>query len=621
MTVSKATVFWTFRSGMVSIIIAAWFSLYPILNRPGNVISWDVFGYYLYLPAHFIYNDGDLSNPSWIEHINNQYHNSSSIYQLVPIEGGKNLIKYSLGMAVVYAPGFFIAHHLANSLGYPADGFSSPYQWAMIITHFLALILAFPILARALRHYFSDTVVGLCLFLIAFGTNYLVTAGDGIGMTHSFAFLMFSLILLQSISYHLKASPARAFFLGLSIGFVTLVRPSDFIICLIPLLWGVQNRNDLRTKFKDIYQTRKKHLILVLVGGFIAGFPQLVYWKRLTGDWLFYSYVNPGEGMDFLQPYLIQVLFSFRKGWLIYTPLMIFVFVGLFKLRKTNPRLFIPVLVFFILNLYLVSSWSCWWYADSFGQRAMVDSYAVLAIPLCAFLDWVFSLKSAWKKFAWGIIGILLIALNVFQSWQVLHGIIHSSRMTGAAFAASFGKVRPVDRFDELLLMNHDMDPYQLLNDTSKLSERTIHLDSFEKIQHSDINIVSTKARSGKQTFSMDSSTLFSPPFKLAYSSLTQKEYALVYATGWVFLNDSLKIPKLSLIASFKHNGKEYRYAGKDFDKQGNYKTGWNKFALAYLTPEVRRKSDELNVYFWLREPGSTPVQIDDFHIRVFEPN
>jgi hypothetical protein len=617
MAASKTSAFWTSRSGIVSLLIAAWFSFYPFLNKPRNVISWDVFGYYLYLPAYFIYNDGDLSERSWIEQVNNQYHNSSSIYQLVPVEGGKNLIKYSLGMAVVYSPGFFIAHHLANSLDYPADGFSLPYQWAMIITHFLALILSFPILAIALRNYFSDSVVGVCLFLIAFGSNYLITAGDGIGMTHSFAFLMFSIILLLTINYHSKPSTVKAFFLGFSIGFVTLVRPSDIVICLIPVLWGVQNIQDFRTKLKDIFQTRKIQLTIALLGCFLAGFPQMLYWKKITGDWLFYSYVNPGEGMDFLQPYLAQVLFSFRKGWLIYTPLIAFVFAGFYMLRKTSPRLFLPILVFAILNLYIVSSWSCWWYADSFGQRAMVDSYAILSIPLCAFLDWVFSLNSVWKKVAWGLVGVLIVALNIFQSWQILHGIIHSSRMTSAAYVASFGKTAPVSEFDQLLLMNHDMDPYKLLSDTSTLTERTVHLDSFEKITNSD----STPARSGKHAFSMDSLTLFSNAFKLAYSSLTQKEYALVYATGWVFLSDSLKIPKLSLIASFKHNGKEYRYAGKDFDKQSGFKTGWNKLALAYLTPEVRRKKDELNVYFWLRETSSTPVFVDDFHIRVFEPN
>ena len=39
------------------------------------------------------------------------------------------------------------------------------------------------------------------------------------------------------------------------------------------------------------------------------------------------------------------------------------------------------------------------------------------------------------------IIG-LLIMLNLFQTWQFLHGIIHESRMTKAAYFAAFGKTK-----------------------------------------------------------------------------------------------------------------------------------------------------------------------------------
>jgi len=42
--------------------------------------------------------------------------------------------KESMGLAVLNARAFFIAHILSTILGYPADGFSIPYQYAFAIS-------------------------------------------------------------------------------------------------------------------------------------------------------------------------------------------------------------------------------------------------------------------------------------------------------------------------------------------------------------------------------------------------------------------------------------------------------------------------------------------------------
>ena len=50
------------------------------------VLTWDAMGYYLYLPAHFIYHD--LSRLAFIPDIMREYSPTGSFYQAYPAPGG-----------------------------------------------------------------------------------------------------------------------------------------------------------------------------------------------------------------------------------------------------------------------------------------------------------------------------------------------------------------------------------------------------------------------------------------------------------------------------------------------------------------------------------------------------
>ncbi len=65
-------------------------------------------------------------------------------------------------------------------------------------------------------------------------------------------------------------------------------------------------------------------------------FPQLLYWKLVSGNWLFYSYGN--EGFDFLHPHIFDGLFCFKNGWLSYTPIMLFGLIGIVLMHKKKKK-------------------------------------------------------------------------------------------------------------------------------------------------------------------------------------------------------------------------------------------------------------------------------------------
>jgi len=105
--------------------VALW---YPKWEKPQTeaTLSWDVMGYYLYLPAAIIYKD--LKKLSFKDQIIKDYHPTTGFYQAFLHESGNYVMKYPIGLAILYLPFFLIAHLLAIIGGYPTDGFSLPYQ-------------------------------------------------------------------------------------------------------------------------------------------------------------------------------------------------------------------------------------------------------------------------------------------------------------------------------------------------------------------------------------------------------------------------------------------------------------------------------------------------------------
>src|SRR5687768_16068533 len=102
-------------------------------KRPNlKTTDWDALGYYMYLPGIVIYHD--VTTLEWFSSIDEEYHVSGGeLYQALQQDNGNYYVKYLGGVAVMQSP-FFLAAHLyaKNSSHYKADGFSPPYQYAIV---------------------------------------------------------------------------------------------------------------------------------------------------------------------------------------------------------------------------------------------------------------------------------------------------------------------------------------------------------------------------------------------------------------------------------------------------------------------------------------------------------
>ncbi len=426
-------------------IIFIW-SSYNLLfwKRTNVIIRWDISTYYIYLPAKFIYND--ITSFKFYDKICEQYHPSGPLKDngLTSI-GNKKIIKTTLGLSILYSPFFFMADIYAQHTDYLRDGYSVPYQYMLDKANIFYALLGIIFLTKILIRYFDPKTTLLTLIVIVLGTNYYYYIIHEGGMPHNYLFFIHSGIIYLTIKWLDNNKIIYAIILGLLIGLAILIRPSEIIICFIPLLWGIISFKSLKERIQ-LFSKKKHHVIIVLVMVILVISPQLYYWKYITGNWIYYSYGK--EGFNYYHPEIINGLFSYKKGWLIYTPIMLFSILGILRLKKHVNGIAFLVVLFLIVNLYITFSWCSWWYGGGFGMRALIQSYALLSLPMASFIktfiirdDYTTILKKLTGIF-FVILFVSFITLNLIQTWQYHRGIIHYDSMTKEKYWDVFGKIK-----------------------------------------------------------------------------------------------------------------------------------------------------------------------------------
>ncbi|MCK9448673.1 MAG: hypothetical protein M0Q41_06810 [Bacteroidales bacterium] len=416
------------------------------LKKEG-VITEDVKSYYSYLPAAFIYKDLSFE---FIEKDPNFFKDWVYIYH-TPTGGSYQ--KMTMGLSMLYSPFFFLGHFSARIIGAPMTGYSPPYQFWLQFGTLAYLILGLMIIRSIMRNFFSDALVAFILLTIVAGTNLFYYSTLEATISHAYNFFLFCLFIWLTRRWYEQPLWFNSIFIGLSLGLISLIRPSNSLIILFFVFFNIKSAREIKVRLRFFLETLPQ-LILIAFMAFMIIFPQLLYWKTYTGQWIYYTYDD--EGFFFQNPQIIRGLFSYRKGWLVYTPVMIFGLTGIGFLRKKIPAFFMPILVFTVVNIYVIFSWWDFSYGGSFSSRPMIDSYGMMALSMATFTDWV---HKKGKPIRWlfnGLI-ILLILLNIFQTLQYKYNIIHYWNMSKAAYWYNFGRLtKTPEYFNKLEPLDYD---------------------------------------------------------------------------------------------------------------------------------------------------------------------
>ena len=250
-----------------------------------------------------------------------------------------------------------------------------------------------------------------------------------------------------------------------------------------------------------------------------------------AGKFLYWSY-HSDEKLNLLNVYFHQVLFSYKKGWFVFTPFMILSIAGFVALYRQYKNLFWCCLVVSFIAIYLVMCWSNWNYGGSFSMRAVVQYYALLIFPLASLIH--YAIKRWFSAVPFYIFLLFCTWLNLVMTYQAnCTGIMESDNMTEAYYWRIFGKLQ-INPNDKKLIYTDEEMPEGMTSRLTTIASKNFSADS------------GSAEFKGEKGFVFDSTREFLPELVIGIDNSKTtwyRGYCEVYFDQWE--GDSWKQPNL----------------------------------------------------------------------------
>jgi hypothetical protein len=551
-----------------------------IMNR-GAIVS-DVSAYYVYLPATFLYHwDIKQFPPGQDKKCEGFVLNRKT---------GKIETKVTYGVALMYSPVFLVTHLIATEWNLRPDGFSEIYQKMTCIPGVIYLILALYFLKRFLEYYYRPPVPLLTCLLIFAGTNlYFFSMMDGL-MSHVFSFFFFSLFLF--LVKRFMEDPSHPFGQWVLISFVValaaLIRPTNLII----LSWLVflDTTSWKEAGRKALFFLKPKYVITVLVAGIILYFPQFLYWRYLSGSWVYYSY--PGENFaNWSNPRILSIWFAPLNGLFLYSPLVLAFIAASVRMiiRKAANGLFI--LVFFLVITYIFASWHSWFFGGSFGARPFVEFYSLLALPFAYLLNEMPRIRNLFSR----TLILLFILISCYYNLQ----LTYNYRWYGSSTWA-WDEFRR--HLDDAHLYYYDGKTFTYIDDSETANDGSYYHPVFKPVHSPTV------------ASSCDSFTLSNRPFVRSLSAILRRPVKKVTASVWICPADSAKTGAYLVcqVEDWKMNLSFYK--SFKIDEVTREPGKWAKIEKTITIPEW--VDQRLNFRAYVYDQKRTRFYVDDFMLK-----
>lgn len=406
-------------------------------GRADLPIRSDGFSYYVYLPSWFIFHDPSLSATAR-DCCGGDFPAYTAIVRWPDTRRWVNA--HPIGVAIMQAPFFAVAHALTRWTNLSPDGFTFYYQHASGLSGTFWIIAGLWVLRGLLGRHFSDGVTAVTLLTLLLGTNLYHYATFDSTYSHPYAFFLFAAFLDLTDRWHARPDTRRAILLGVVAGLVVLVRHTNVLVLLVFPLFGVTGWRSFGARVAVLRTHARPLAIAALVAAIVVA-PQLAIYYAATGRLLVSSY---GElGFNWGSPHILGVLFSVQKGLFLWSPLLLAACVGLVLLaRSSNPArgFVLPGVIVFALDTYLIASWWDWQFGGSYGHRGFVDVLPLFALGLAAFYTWAGA--NPIRRAATSVLVACLVSLSVFQMLQYWNGVLPFNDVTWDQYRAIFTRLR-----------------------------------------------------------------------------------------------------------------------------------------------------------------------------------
>ena len=507
-----------------------------------SIILGDGQGYYGYLVALFIEQSFDWETV--IRACTANYPEGNWAEFTVQTESGL-INKYFVGTSVLMLPSFLVALVYSWFAGFPLDGYSMPFQNAMAIGAMTYAAVGAAFLNDFLmKKGFSRTISGVASVSSVLATGVFYYSFCEPAMSHVYSYFLFCAFIWSV--HRLFAQPGRLRFMvsSLLFGLIVLVRPSNGLVLFsVPFIVGGLEPVVTLMKRNEFFKWFGYGFVLI-VGLLLL---QFMMYVLQVGKLMVWSYKN--EGFNFLDPELINVLFSFKKGFFIYTPWALLGTLGAVIYLMKEPRKGAWLWFFLGLSVYVISCWWNWYYGGSFGMRALIEYTPFFAFGLA------YLMQAGGVLVSTGVSALILFAcyLNGVQSYQYTKFILHWDNMNKDRYLKVFLEterkydgifysedrlIQLKSRVEELVARPNAKTAYSYSTDFEK-DVRNPALDSMEVACHS-----------GKNCNLIDQKNNYGHTIERPLSELGQEGTFILHYSMMVWSEEEL--PDLTLAFSYR---------------------------------------------------------------------
>ncbi len=300
---------------------------------------------------------------------------------------GKVINKFSPGSSILWIPGFLIGYIFSGG-----DGYAFVTQYFVAISAIIFSVVGLYFTNNILLFFVNEKISALTVVFLYLTTQmFYYTSLDPLN-SHSASFMVSAIFFYYLISFSKNKylflgqifSWQKMLILGLLGGLMALIRNQDLIILLpTSVLFLIKNKRGIIEAFN--------RLILFWGSIFLVLSIQLFITLELYGQ-LGSPYLIGGEKLSWFRPDFFRVLFSFENGLFTFAPILLISFLGLIYQIYTQKnismkQLFIVSICAFLLQLYVIASWSKEIIGGPYGSRMFISVLPYLSIGLASILD------------------------------------------------------------------------------------------------------------------------------------------------------------------------------------------------------------------------------------------
>jgi len=559
------------------------------------IIQTDGQGYHAYLPAVFIYQDLQFS---FIDPVSTEYYGSDKMAEfIVPTQSG-NVNKYFVGAALMQTPFFLSGCVLSWFVGVPVDGYSWPFQLMVGLAAIFYVVLGLWFLERCLLNMgFRKKQALIAVLVLLFGTDLLYYTLYEPSMSHAYSFFTVS-AFLYFMHRAIETQNASAWILSaLTLGLTVLIRPSNgLIVLVIPVVAGdgLSALNAIELLFK------KKRVMLfsfIALVGMVA--VQVVIYMVQTGKLFVWSYKE--EGFNFASPEIFNVLFSYRKGLFVYSPVLFLATGGMIAGISKGKARYAWLLLFLSVVTWVISSWWMWYYGGCFGQRAFIDYLPFFGIGLAFVFQYGWGFLRPWFFYA---VSSLLIGVQLVQTYQYVNNILPFDNMSKTKYWNLF--LRTGDDLAWYYSGYEGQDSYTAID-----SSVAIHDMETPRGWGNEQQLSSVESYNGTGSSKMSTSDQYGITYRKAVSSIPFRPN-LVRISCWTKADS--RTTNLSLVCSIEDSTGAV-YFWKKYPLRPQF-AGRNKWSLttALFKCNFPRDSTDKFVIYPMKSDDAT-VHLDDLEV------